>query len=51
LSVGILCKILSIQDAISRGLAKYDFLKGNETYKRQLGGRAVPVYHCRIETA
>ena len=49
LSVGILCKILSIQDAISRGLAKYDFLKGNETYKRQLGGRAVPVYHCRIE--
>jgi CelD/BcsL family acetyltransferase involved in cellulose biosynthesis len=51
LSVGILCKILSIQDAIFRGLAKYDFLKGNETYKRQLGGRAVPVYHCRIETA
>jgi len=51
LSVGILCKILSIQEAIFRGLAKYDFLKGNETYKRQLGGRAVPVYHCRIETA
>ena len=49
LSVGILCKILSIQDAISRGLAKYDFLKGNETYKRQLGGRSVPVYHCRID--
>ncbi len=51
LSVGILCTILSIRDAISRGLATYDFLKGNETYKRQLGGRAVPVYHCRIETA
>jgi CelD/BcsL family acetyltransferase involved in cellulose biosynthesis len=42
---------LSIQDAISRGLAKYDFLKGNETYKRQLGGSGMPVYHCRIETA
>jgi len=50
LSVGILCKILSIRDAISRGLANYDFLRGNETYKRQLGGRAVPVYQCRIET-
>jgi len=32
-------------------VAKFDFLKGNEPYKRQLGGRAVPVYHCRIETA
>jgi CelD/BcsL family acetyltransferase involved in cellulose biosynthesis len=51
LSVGILCKVLSIQDAITRGLAKYDFLKGNETYKRQLGGSGMPVYHCRIETA
>jgi CelD/BcsL family acetyltransferase involved in cellulose biosynthesis len=49
LSVGILCKILSIRDGIARGLNTYDFLKGDETYKRQLGGKPVPVYGCRIE--
>lgn len=49
LSVGILCKILSIRDGIARGLAKYDFLKGEEAYKRRLGGRPVPIYRCRIE--
>jgi CelD/BcsL family acetyltransferase involved in cellulose biosynthesis len=49
LSVGILCKILSIRDGIARGLKRYDFLKGDETYKRQLGGNPVPIYRCRID--
>jgi CelD/BcsL family acetyltransferase involved in cellulose biosynthesis len=49
LSVGILCKIFSIRESITRGLKRYDFLKGNETYKRQLGGRPVPIYSCRID--
>ena len=49
LSVGILCKILSIRDAIAAGLGAYDFLKGDEGYKRQLGGRPVPIYRCRID--
>jgi len=49
LSVGILCKLLSIRDAIARGFGTYDFLKGDEVYKRQLGGRPVPIYRCRIE--
>jgi CelD/BcsL family acetyltransferase involved in cellulose biosynthesis len=49
LSVGILCKILSIRDGIARGLKRYDFLKGDEAYKRQLGGKPVPVYRCRIK--
>jgi CelD/BcsL family acetyltransferase involved in cellulose biosynthesis len=49
LSVGILCKLLSIRDAIARGLGRYDFLKGDEVYKRQLGGRPVPIYNCRID--
>jgi CelD/BcsL family acetyltransferase involved in cellulose biosynthesis len=49
LSVGILCKLLSIRDAIGRRFGSYDFLKGDEPYKRQLGGRPVPVYRCRIE--
>ena len=49
LSVGILCKILSIRDAIARGLGAFDFLKGDEIYKRQLGGRPVPIYSCQID--
>jgi CelD/BcsL family acetyltransferase involved in cellulose biosynthesis len=49
LSVGILCKIFSIRESITRGLKRYDFLKGHETYKRQLGGRPVPIFRCRID--
>jgi len=37
LSVGLACKLLSIRDAIERGLTTYDFLKGDEAYKRRLG--------------
>lgn len=48
LSVGLACKLLSIRDAIARGLGTYDFLKGNETYKRRLGGEPVPLVRCRI---
>lgn len=49
LSVGLLCKVLSIQDGIKSGRQKYDFLKGAETYKYRLGGREVPLYNCRIQ--
>ena len=49
LSVGLLCKVLSIKDAIERGRRKYDFLKGAEIYKYRLGGREVPLSSCRIE--
>ena len=49
LSVGILCKVLSIRDAIARGMKTYDFLKGNEDYKRRLRGRPVALYRCRID--
>jgi CelD/BcsL family acetyltransferase involved in cellulose biosynthesis len=48
LSVGILCKIYSIGDSIARGQKRYNFLKGNEIYKRQLGGSPVPIYSCMI---
>lgn len=49
LSVGLLCKVLSIKDAIEKGCEKYDFLKGAETYKYRLGGTEVPLQRCRIE--
>ena len=48
LSVGLMCKILSIKDAIEMGHKKYDFLKGAETYKYRLGGIEVPLSYCKI---
>jgi CelD/BcsL family acetyltransferase involved in cellulose biosynthesis len=46
--VGLMCKILSIKDAIETGRKKYDFLKGAETYKYRLGGIEVPLSYCKI---
>jgi CelD/BcsL family acetyltransferase involved in cellulose biosynthesis len=48
LSVGLMCKVLSIKDAIEKGRKKYDFLKGAETYKYRLGGSEVPLSYCKI---
>ncbi|MBI4288654.1 MAG: GNAT family N-acetyltransferase [Chloroflexi bacterium] len=50
LSVGLLCKVLSIQTAISEGERAYDFLRGAEDYKAHLGGKPTPVYRCTIVT-
>lgn len=48
LSVSLLSKILSIQDAIRAGLAGYDFLRGAEVYKGRLGGREVALHEVRL---
>jgi CelD/BcsL family acetyltransferase involved in cellulose biosynthesis len=48
LSVGLLSKVLSIREAIQMGRKKYDFLKGDEAYKRRLGGKPVPLYRIQI---
>ncbi len=48
LSVGVLSKVLCIQDSIERGRRRFDFLKGNERYKYHLAGQEVPLYHCRV---
>lgn len=48
LGVGILCKLLSIRDAIDRGLHAYSFLRGAEDYKRRLGGAPVALHRLRI---
>jgi len=48
LSVGLLSKVLGIKESIAQGKRKWDFLKGGEKYKYQLGGREVPLYHCEI---
>lgn len=49
LSVGLLCKVLSIQNAIAGGLSCYDLLKGEEIYKQRLGGKPRAIYRCRIK--
>jgi CelD/BcsL family acetyltransferase involved in cellulose biosynthesis len=48
MSVGLLSKVLSIKESIRRGLKKYDFLKGDEAYKLQLGGNPITLYRCRV---
>lgn len=49
LSVGLICKILTIKDAIEKGMKNYDFLKGAEAYKHRLGGKPMPLYSCTVE--
>ena len=46
LSVGLLSKVLSIQESIKRGRKKYNFLRGSEAYKGRLGGHPVRLYRC-----
>ena len=48
LSVGLLCKVLCIKESIERGRKKWDFLKGREPYKYQLGGQEISLYSCQI---
>jgi len=48
LSVGLLCKVLCIKESIQEGKKRFDFLKGDETYKHHLGGKEAPLYRCQI---
>lgn len=48
LSAGLICKVLSIKDAINRGLLRFDFLKGAEAYKHRLGGKSKDLFRCEI---
>ncbi len=48
LSVGLLNKALALRSAIEEGRAVFNFLKGNERYKYNLGGRDEPVYDMAI---
>ncbi len=48
LSVGLLSKVLCLKESIQKGMKRWNFLKGAEPYKYQLGGREVPLYNCLI---
>ncbi len=48
LSVGLLNKALTIQEAISRDIKEYNFLRGTERYKYHLGANDRTVYDLTI---
>ncbi len=48
LSVGLLSKALALEHAIERGFKKFDFLRGAEPYKYDLGAKDLSVYRCVI---
>lgn len=48
LAAGLLSKALAIEDAIARGQRRFDFLRGEEEYKRRLGGQPDEVLTLRL---
>jgi CelD/BcsL family acetyltransferase involved in cellulose biosynthesis len=48
LSVGLLSKVLCIRESIALGRKKWDFLKGAEKYKYQLGGSEIRLHGCQV---
>ena len=49
LSLGMLSKVFSIRNSIHEGKQRYSFLKGDEAYKKHLGGNEVQLYRCSVE--
>lgn len=45
-SVGLVSKAAVIQDAIEQGYDRVDFLRGDESYKYDLGGQDQRIYRC-----
>lgn len=51
LSVGLLLKAYGLRGAIEQGLREYDFLRGNEPYKYDLGGNDRVLYRWQLARA
>jgi CelD/BcsL family acetyltransferase involved in cellulose biosynthesis len=49
LSAGIVLAARIIDEAIQRGYTEFDFLRGDEKYKYQLGAKDTWIYHVRVE--
>ena len=49
LSAGLLSKVLTIQASIADGRRVYDFLKGDEAYKKRLGGHPIGIYRYTLD--
>jgi CelD/BcsL family acetyltransferase involved in cellulose biosynthesis len=50
-SVGLLSKVLTLQRAIGQGVSRFDFLRGHERYKYELGAKDLAVYRVTIRRA
>ena len=50
-SVGLLSKVLALQRAIDQGVSRFDFLRGHERYKYELGAEDLAVYRVTIRRA
>lgn len=48
LSVGLASKVLCIRDAVERGMSSVNFLRGDEPYKYELGGKDAVVQRLRL---
>jgi len=48
-SPGLMCNALAIREAIRMNRRSWDFLKGEEPYKRHLGGLEIGLYGVEIE--
>ncbi|WP_322817329.1 GNAT family N-acetyltransferase [Tepidiforma sp.] len=49
LAPGLVSKARALRDAIERGFARFDFLRGEEPYKRHLGGTDRQLLRLRLE--
>ena len=47
-SVGLLLKVFCLREGIRERKSRFDFLRGAESYKYDLGGQDVPIYRCVI---
>ena len=48
LSAGLASKVLCIRDAVERGMSSVNFLRGDEPYKYELGGRDAVVRRIQL---
>lgn len=48
LNVGLMLKLHCLRESITERKKRFDFLRGDERYKYELGGQDVPVYRCVI---
>ncbi len=48
LSAGLLLKAWALREAIERGMKCFDFLRGDEPYKYDLGGTDYPIYQLVV---
>jgi CelD/BcsL family acetyltransferase involved in cellulose biosynthesis len=50
LAVGLASKAYAIREAVARGQTRFDFLRGNETYKHHLGGIPREIVTLRLRS-